>query len=202
MPEDGDTFTMAVGAHLLPTATVDDLEYWATTVRTQLGIGPGRLTHMDHSRIRNHTRCTTAVVDVREGYSTGRMEISSRPAGARPGREEYALLLRTANDRYRPFPERGTRSQKGLAEVATKYHLHWAQDISQWDPVMEAERFLQSLPPPQPTERARLDQIEGWSIAGVVKDLGYEGGGSGRSHPENADPDQQVATRMKLSTPY
>ena len=31
---------------------------------------------------------------------------------------------------------------------------------------------------------------------------GYEGGGSGRSHPENADPDQQVAKRMKLSTPY
>ena len=31
---------------------------------------------------------------------------------------------------------------------------------------------------------------------------GYEGGGSGRSHPENADPDQQVAKRMELSTPY
>ena len=24
---------------------------------------------------------------------------------------------------------------------------------------------------------------------------GYEGGGSGRSHPENADPDQQVAKK-------
>ena len=30
---------------------------------------------------------------------------------------------------------------------------------------------------------------------------GYEGGGSGQSHPENADPDQRVV-KMELSTPY
>ena len=37
---------------------------------------------------------------------------------------------------------------------------------------------------------------------GVGPPHGYEGGGSGRRHPENADPDQQVAKRMELSTPY
>ena len=30
---------------------------------------------------------------------------------------------------------------------------------------------------------------------GVGPPHGYEGGGSGRSHPENADPDQQVAKK-------
>ena len=30
---------------------------------------------------------------------------------------------------------------------------------------------------------------------------GYEGGGSGQSHPENADPDQRV-DKMELSPPY
>ena len=30
---------------------------------------------------------------------------------------------------------------------------------------------------------------------------GYEGGKSGQSHPENADPDQRV-DKMELSTPY
>ena len=47
-----------------------------------------------------------------------------------------------------------------------------------------------------PQCKADVLHCGGWSPHG------YEGGGSGRSHPENADPDQQVAKRMKLSTPY
>ena len=38
----------------------------------------------------------------------------------------YALLLRTASIRYRPFPERGMRTRRGLAAIAAKYHLHYS----------------------------------------------------------------------------
>ena len=33
LPEDGDTYTMAIGAHLLPTTTAEALESWATIIR-------------------------------------------------------------------------------------------------------------------------------------------------------------------------
>ena len=176
LPEDSDTYTMAIGAHLLPTATVAELEAWATATRATLGIGPGVLSIADHRKVQRHTRCTTTVVDTRDGFSVGHMEISSRPEGVPPDKEEYALLLRTASARYRPFPKRGVRNKRDLAKVAKRYRLHWAPDagrmdvwvpphakrgaakarakareetVTRWDPVTEAERFLNRSLPPQ-----------------------------------------------------
>ena len=40
--------------------------------------------------------------------------------------------------------------------------------------------------------QGRRDQVRVYALPAQP---GYEGGGSGRSHPENADPDQQVAKK-------
>eukprot|EP01048_Picozoa_sp_COSAG05_P008654 COSAG05_NODE_670_length_7995_cov_87.891844_1_plen_142_part_10 len=39
------------------------------------------------------------------------------------------------------------------------------------------------------------EELEKLKLGGVGPPHGYEGGGSGRSHPENVDPDQQVAKK-------